>query len=119
DQEPARRRVRGGSGARDAEDADAAGDGRGREVGRARLHVQGVGMASRELSPGALEPGSSADAGQGVMASSVTVARVQRRPAADLLELTKPRITLMVVLTSLVGFIMASSGPLDGRALVA
>jgi len=35
----------------------------------------------------------------------------------DYLALTKPRITLMVVLTSLFGFYLASSGPVDGVLL--
>ena len=42
-----------------------------------------------------------------------------RSPLGDYLELTKPRITLMVVLTALVGFVMASPGSVDGRALLA
>jgi protoheme IX farnesyltransferase len=40
-----------------------------------------------------------------------------RAPAADYLELTKPRITLLVVFTALVGFVMASPGPVSGAAL--
>lgn len=40
------------------------------------------------------------------MSASVVVAR--RAAAADFLELTKPRITLMVVLTTLVGYVVAS-----------
>jgi heme o synthase len=36
-----------------------------------------------------------------------------RSSLADRLELTKPRITVMVVFTSLVGFVMASPGPLS------
>jgi protoheme IX farnesyltransferase len=53
---------------------------------------------------------------------------LSRSTLADRLELTKPRITVMVVFTALVGFVMASSGPLDlqlmalalaGTALVA
>jgi protoheme IX farnesyltransferase len=41
-----------------------------------------------------------------------------RSPAADFLELTKPRITFMVVLTALVGFVMGSVGPVRGSALI-
>jgi len=44
---------------------------------------------------------------------------VQRAVTADWLELTKPRITTMVVLTALVGFATASSGPLAKGALAA
>ncbi len=40
-----------------------------------------------------------------------------RASAADYLELTKPRITLLVVFTALVGFVMASPGPVSGGAL--
>jgi protoheme IX farnesyltransferase len=40
-----------------------------------------------------------------------------RASAADYLELTKPRITLLVVFTALVGFVMASPGPVSGAAL--
>jgi protoheme IX farnesyltransferase len=40
-----------------------------------------------------------------------------RAPAADYLELTKPRITLLVVFTALVGFVMASPGPVSAAAL--
>ncbi len=36
---------------------------------------------------------------------------------ADFVELTKPRITLMVVLTAAVGFLLASPGPLDWLVL--
>jgi protoheme IX farnesyltransferase len=42
-----------------------------------------------------------------------------RSAAADYLELTKPRITFMVVLTALVGFVMASPGGLVVPALLA
>lgn len=42
---------------------------------------------------------------------------VSRGAASDYLELTKPRITFMVVLTALVGFVMASSGPIGAGAL--
>ena len=42
-----------------------------------------------------------------------TAFAVSRTSLADRLELTKPRITVMVVFTSLVGFVMASPGPLD------
>jgi protoheme IX farnesyltransferase len=54
---------------------------------------------------------------------------VERRPAiADYLELTKPRITMTVVMTALVGFVMGTRGPVNfsrlgvalaGTALVA
>ncbi|HKC12911.1 MAG TPA: heme o synthase [Vicinamibacteria bacterium] len=40
-----------------------------------------------------------------------------RASAADFLELTKPRITLLVVFTALVGFVMASPGPVSAAAL--
>jgi protoheme IX farnesyltransferase len=40
-----------------------------------------------------------------------------RASVADFLELTKPRITLLVVFTGLVGFVMASPGPVSGAAL--
>jgi protoheme IX farnesyltransferase len=36
---------------------------------------------------------------------------------ADRVELAKPRITVMVVFTALVGFVMASTGPIDGALL--
>jgi len=39
--------------------------------------------------------------------------------APDYLELTKPRITLLVTLTALVGFVTASRGPIDVAALAA
>jgi protoheme IX farnesyltransferase len=42
-----------------------------------------------------------------------------RTSAADYLELTKPRITLLVVFTALVGFVMAGPRPLSARALAA
>jgi protoheme IX farnesyltransferase len=50
-----------------------------------------------------------------------------RSAAADYLELTKPRITLLVVLTALMGYVLGASGPLGvdllatllGTALVA
>ena len=60
------------------------------------------------------------------MSASVVVAR--RASAADYLELTKPRITMTVVMTALVGYVMATRGPvspgrlgvtLAGTALVA
>ena len=44
--------------------------------------------------------------------SSSTLA-VSRGGAADFVELVKPRITLMVMLTALVGFVMGSRGPVD------
>jgi protoheme IX farnesyltransferase len=51
-----------------------------------------------------------------------TAFAVSRASLVDRLELTKPRITVMVVFTSLVGFVMASPGPLAlpllGLALV-
>ncbi len=59
---------------------------------------------------------------------STSTLTVTRTSAADYLELTKPRITAMVVLTSLLGFVMASTGPISvvrllgallGTALVA
>lgn len=40
-----------------------------------------------------------------------------RSPLADYAELTKPRITLMVVLTALVGFVVASRAGVDGGTL--
>ena len=60
------------------------------------------------------------------MSASVVVAR--RAAAADYLELTKPRITLTVVMTALVGYVMGARSPvglshlalaLAGTALVA
>jgi protoheme IX farnesyltransferase len=42
-----------------------------------------------------------------------TAIALSRASLADRLELTKPRITVMVVFTSLVGFVMASPGPLE------
>jgi protoheme IX farnesyltransferase len=42
-----------------------------------------------------------------------------RSTLADYLELTKPRITLMVVITAMVGFVMASPRHVDGGALAA
>lgn len=42
---------------------------------------------------------------------------LSRASLADRLELTKPRITAMVVFTSLVGFVMASPGPLSQARL--
>ncbi len=45
---------------------------------------------------------------------------VESRPAvADYVELTKPRITLMVVFTALVGFVCATLGPVSVPALSA
>jgi protoheme IX farnesyltransferase len=44
---------------------------------------------------------------------------VHRAASADWLELTKPRITTMVVFTALVGFVTASPGPLATGALAA
>ncbi|HUG55059.1 MAG TPA: heme o synthase [Vicinamibacteria bacterium] len=49
------------------------------------------------------------------MSASVVVAR--RAAASDFLELTKPRITLMVVLTALVGYVMASRSPVSAPRL--
>jgi heme o synthase len=51
------------------------------------------------------------------MSSSALAA--PRSAAADYLELTKPRITFMVVLTALVGFVMASPGALSAAAVAA
>jgi len=42
-----------------------------------------------------------------------------RSTFADYLELTKPRITLMVMITAMVGFVMASPRAVDGGALAA
>jgi protoheme IX farnesyltransferase len=44
---------------------------------------------------------------------------VRRAAARDWLDLTKPRITTMVVFTTLVGFVMSSSGPVPILALLA
>ena len=44
---------------------------------------------------------------------------VSRSSVADYVELTKPRITSMVVLTSLLGFVMGSVGPVSANALLA
>jgi heme o synthase len=41
-----------------------------------------------------------------------------RSVSSDYLELTKPRITLMVVLTTLVGFVMGNVGPISAAALI-
>jgi len=41
-----------------------------------------------------------------------------RTPALDYAELTKPRITLMVMLTALVGFVMASAGAVSAAGLL-
>jgi heme o synthase len=49
-----------------------------------------------------------------------TVALVSRRDvAADYLELTKPRITLLVVFTTLVGFVVATPGAVEALPLLA
>jgi len=62
------------------------------------------------------------------VSASASVVVPRRAAAADYLELTKPRITLTVVMTALVGFVMGSRGPvsfsrlavaLAGTALVA
>ena len=50
--------------------------------------------------------------------TSSTIA-VPRGAAADYVELVKPRITLMVMLTALVGFVMASRGAVDFPAMAA
>jgi protoheme IX farnesyltransferase len=50
---------------------------------------------------------------------NLRAASLPRAAAADWLELAKPRITAMVVFTSLVGFVTASSGPLWTGLLVA
>jgi protoheme IX farnesyltransferase len=50
---------------------------------------------------------------------SATVVPVARGAAADYVELVKPRITLMVMLTALVGFVMASPGAPSARGLLA
>ena len=51
------------------------------------------------------------------MSSPVLVA--SRAAVADYVELTKPRITLMVVFTALVGFVCATLGPVSVSALAA
>jgi protoheme IX farnesyltransferase len=51
------------------------------------------------------------------MSSSALTA--SRTAASDYLELTKPRITLLVVFTALVGFVMASPGHVSGVRLAA
>jgi protoheme IX farnesyltransferase len=48
--------------------------------------------------------------------TSTTLA-VPRAAAADYVALVKPRITAMVMLTALVGFVMGSHGPVDAAAL--
>ena len=62
------------------------------------------------------------------MSASASVVVPRRTALADYLELTKPRITLTVVMTALVGYVMATRGPvsvprlavtLAGTALVA
>jgi protoheme IX farnesyltransferase len=50
---------------------------------------------------------------------STSALAVRRSAAADYLELTKPRITLMVVLMAVVGFVMGSRGPVGTAALSA
>ncbi len=50
---------------------------------------------------------------------STSTLTVTRTSVADYLELTKPRITGMVVLTSLLGFVMGSGGPLSVARLLA
>jgi protoheme IX farnesyltransferase len=49
---------------------------------------------------------------------SSTALLAPRTAAADFVELTKPRITLMVLLTTLVGFVMASPGGVSIRGLL-
>jgi protoheme IX farnesyltransferase len=58
----------------------------------------------------------------------VAVPALQRRVYADLLALTKPRVTLLVLITTLIGFHLGTTGPTDlglllhtlvGTALVA
>jgi protoheme IX farnesyltransferase len=48
---------------------------------------------------------------------SASVVVTPRAAASDYLELTKPRITMTVSMTALVGFVMATRGPLDPRRL--
>jgi heme o synthase len=43
----------------------------------------------------------------------------RRAATADFLELTKPRITVLVALTSLVGFLVGARGPVDASRLLA
>ena len=48
-----------------------------------------------------------------IAAAAAAPARLLRARLADALELTKPRVTSMVLVTTLVGFYMGSRGPLD------
>jgi protoheme IX farnesyltransferase len=50
-----------------------------------------------------------------MIANTLTVRRVAAR---DWLELTKPRITALVLVTTLVGFVTSSAGPVPGLALL-
>lgn len=49
-------------------------------------------------------------------APAVVLPRLWSGP--DFFELTKPRVTLMVVLTTLVGYLMGSGSPIDGRSML-
>jgi protoheme IX farnesyltransferase len=49
--------------------------------------------------------------------SELSIAHLSAR-ASDFLELTKPRITLLVLITTMVGFYLASPGALDGLLLL-
>jgi len=57
-----------------------------------------------------------------VVSASASIVVPRRTAVADYLELTKPRITLTVVMTALVGYVMGTRGPLSfsrlGVALV-
>jgi heme o synthase len=48
-----------------------------------------------------------------IVTAATAPARLLRARLADALELTKPRVTSMVLVTTLVGFYMGSRGPLD------
>ena len=47
------------------------------------------------------------------MSASASLVVARRAVIADYLELTKPRITLMVMMTALVGYVMGARGPVD------
>ena len=47
------------------------------------------------------------------MSASASLVVARRAVVADYLELTKPRITLMVMMTALVGYVMGARGPVD------
>src|SRR5207302_1873773 len=48
-----------------------------------------------------------------LVSASASFVVARRAVVADYLELTKPRITLMVMMTALVGYVMGARGPVD------